>query len=763
MKEAAVSDLCLFVLSFVMMVSAWVLSYNKRTPFGPTPGKRVNIVTLLVCIYVSALLFNLGAYTNAGELGWHNTATLLLSSLRILHGGGTVIELSNSGLPDVAFDLLVAYEQLLYLLAPVSTLSAIAELLLESNNAILMRYRSAKRDTYFFTPLNNRTLALAKDIQRKYKTPAHNRSKKVCLVFTDVKTDKPTALSDNARDMGALVLQQPVETALKKLLRTLNGRRVFAYRTVVDAARRRVAHHGAELYCPVSVVFDNDDEASNVFGAMELKRLVDQANKHVPLTIFAIAQSQNAYTMTLSQDDATTSNDVQNPHAAAIRCVDWTRNLVERTLNKYPLFLTSACPPLPSDSEKNAQAMCERYVSWQQSMLRSPRRHVLIVGAGHVGTEFLRLALANSRIFGMSFAIDVFDNTPDPADPQTCLAKRRIMARMPELLDRHVLDEEPSMGLSVEFHLCDVLGNDYLQFLRDHSKTISYVFVCLNTDDLTTQVALRTREVLERACVARVASASGANGHANASMDMARPLIVGVVDNDRYTGTLQAHNGQSSIEVVGSPSHMYTYDCVIVDKEHQPHKGDIGYEQQQERASSLHGKYRVFALARLLQRSKRNDMSTWLIRWDADFDEVRRLGEECPTLSAIRRYMSYCRKTPMLAQDAQDDLFRSHEWLMRMEHARWNMHTRAEGYCRASLDELQACFDRNRQRMTQSGGDAGGAVPHLYRADGPLLHPYLVPLDQVAAVDARVAELYANAELPAPEPYLDKTERRLLT
>ncbi len=750
--DVTVTDVVFFVVSLMALVTAWVLSLSKKTSFGPAPGRGINRVTLLVCVFVSALLFNLGLYANVGQMSLQTIAPPLLSSIRMMHGGGTIAELHNGGLPDLAFNLLVTYEQLLYLLAPVSTLFAIAELLLETSTTARMRRLAVVRDTYVLTPLNHRTLALAKDIQKRYRTPADDRSRNVCLVFAGAKADKPTALTDAARDMGALVLEQSAESALKRLLRTLNGRTVWLFRKAFVAVRQATTpQRTTDAYCPVCVVYDNDDEASNICRATDLKGAVDEKNEHVKVSIFAIAEFYSMGNIMAGHiGPKGKQGHPPAPNAATVRCVDWTRNLVEKTLSEYPLFLTGPCPPLPRRrGNSDRQTAQKRYLDWQQNMVDEPARHVVIVGAGHVGTEFLRLALSCSRMFGMSYRFDVIDNVKDPDDPTSCLVKRRLKARMPELLSDKALGEEPSMELRVEFHPFDALGDEYLRFIRDNCTTITYVFICLGADDLTTQVALRTREILERAHIERLARCTDRAKRAEERRRESMSLILGVVDDDELAKSPVISSGRRHIKLIGSPSHTYTYDCVIVNKDR-----DTDYELRQVRASKLHAKYRLFALARIA-RDTEYDISDLPIRWGADFGEIKRSkrrddGRDDPTLTAILRYIDYCKATPARATDLSSDDPRSHEWLLRMEHSRWNVHTRAEGYSRATLRELRAYIVTNAQARSR------------YRAEGALLHPYLVPFDRLESVDAAVAKLYALLGLPAPEPYMEKTERRVL-
>ena len=73
-------------------------------------------------------------------------------------------------------------------------------------------------------------------------------------------------------------------------------------------------------------------------------------------------------------------------------------------------------PPLPKDAAASNRAL-RSYLSWQRSMLVRDDRHVVVVGAGHVGTEFLMQALSHSRIWGTAFTFDVLDSVRDLTRP----------------------------------------------------------------------------------------------------------------------------------------------------------------------------------------------------------------------------------------------------------------------------------------------------------------------------------------------------------
>lgn len=718
---------CLFVASFVILVAGFCLAFAK-TPVGPAPGKYMNRVTLLVCVYFSSLAFSFGLFTNAETLGWHNFATPVANSLRMMHSSGGVPTLSNGGINDSLFDFIVVYEQVLYLLAPVSTLIAIAQLLQEAGSFARMRRRSIWNDTFVLTPLNARTLELAKDIKRCYMEPSPGQSHHANVVFVGVRARGDEPLMDGVREHGFVTLEQPLEMVIERLLRTMGFRSTVLIRRL----------HGAITSTPhagrIFVMFDNDDEPSNVARAIALQRQLGAISENLEVQIFAVAQQPSAQAHVSSS----------KPHFAAVRYIDWTLGLAQKTLSDYPLFLHGMQPPLPQDGSANSDT-ASAYLTWQRCMLERNSYHVVVVGAGHVGTEFLLQALAHSRIWGTSFAFDVLDSIADPGDKDACIAQQLVNARAPELLSETHLCAEDAMRQSVEFHRCDVSHPEFEKFIEKRAETISYVFVCLGEDTLTIQTALKTNEVLERALVRRCATNTTAGNSREALRHHVRPLVIGVVGSNNLahalTRTADVRNGQ--LRFVGSPSSMYTFSNMIAA---EPRNTD--YERRQSYASRIHAKYRVFACAKKLLETEADDLSCLPIDWRADFLHEAakgRRGTGAPQPNASASQSSICLAIERYNVHCEDE----HDWLLRMEHARWCTCTRAMGYCRATEQQLDAYF----------GNDDKSDSPH--RNEDALLHPYLVPFDELEYMDEHVAALRKEMGLPPAESHLDKGRRHI--
>ena len=73
-----------------------------------------------------------------------------------------------------------------------------------------------------------------------------------------------------------------------------------------------------------------------------------------------------------------------------------------------------------------------------------------------------------------------------------------------------------------------------------------------------------------------------------------------------------------------------------------------------------------------------------------------------------------------------------------MEHARWNAYMLAEGYEKASLDEVRMFFGT--QNLDQVGNG------HLHHDDFALLHPCITTFEELDELDDPLEQLYLSDE-----------------
>jgi len=390
--------------------------------------------------------------------------------------------------------------------------------------------------------------------------------------------------------------------------------------------------------------------------------------------------------------------------------------LVESTLVRLPLFLLN--PPLQVATDAAGP---------QREMLRSSRRRIVIVGAGHVGTEFLKMALVYGCVTGMRFAFDVIDSAPDPTDDRACRAKSQMQASAPELLDK---EGTSATGAQVSFRCMDVCSEAYETFLVKNASTITYVFVALGDDATTADTAIRTRKMLERGILGYCVEAKATKDldvQRNAYRNRCRPVIVAVIDDDGLGKTLPAATSKDPsqrIEVVGSRRSMFSFESMLLADQRE-----TDYQSRSAHSSREHAKYKVFAYARRrygANGSHDGDESDWeRVDWRRDFRAV--VGKEDkndPTWQAIKAYNRYCEETKALASDGSPN----HEWLLRMEHDRWCAFARAEGFRQPTDDEVRVYLN----------AFANGNSP--YRSDETGLHARLASFDELPRLSQLVKD-----------------------
>jgi len=687
------------ILSLLTLIATVVVAKCKKTPLGPTPGKMFNHATLTAGVFLSVLLFTLSLSTHNDLPPFAQFLAKTMDALRMMLPNFSVVAITDTGVQGF-IDLIVCYEYLLYLVAPVTTFFNIVTLFRGTTSRLKALWQSFWRDTYLITPLNEQTLALATGIDKKHKDMDgdHGFTRKANIIFTDCSDDADAALANRAYDLGAICVSRSAEEALTGILKRHRIRVLFDGGNVSEIARART-------------LFYNESEHR-------------YKNK---LCIYLFSPLVSAGEMLPEQ---------RNSCEVFLRRVDWTRNLVERTLDKYPLFLLNPSPKSAADyaadhaddkHSANVIPLTDSHaIMLQKTMLQLRRRRVVIVGAGHVGTEFLKLALSYCCIDGMRFTFDVIDSVPDPANASQCIAKPLLQASAPGLLN----DEgKPATRSKVNFPCLDVRSKAYETYMVQNAPTITYVFVALGNDAMTADTAMRTRKMLERGiledCIATQAKSLDAQKHAY--RNRCRPVIVAVIDDDGLGKTLSnstSKNLSQHIDVVGSRKSMFTFESMLLADQR-----NTDYKSRSAHSSREHAKYKVFAYARhrYVTKGPRDEGEpNWeRIDWRQDFRAtVGKEDENDPTWQAIKAYNRYCEETKALASDGSPN----HEWLLCMEHDRWCAFARAEVFRQPTDDEVRVYLN----------AFANGNSP--YRSDETGLHARLASFDELPRLSQLVKD-----------------------
>jgi hypothetical protein len=751
---------CTFISAVILIITIACIWHQNKQEMLTRPRSRWTVFA--IGVFCSAFLFNLGiVLSDKSELNgfvFRNIDRILQSvfnSIQMLDAGKDPLNITKGDLENWCFYVIVFVGHVLYILSPIAFLGAVASYVsrfLCMPRAVWRSYRRSA--TYVFSELGEPSLTLAKNILNDHRsdsshtnTRPHFRKHDVSLVFASVDRNADDELQIRAGGLGALCVEDSVDVVWRRLFGHGTLRIVLvgkdevsnitraasigkSYNKAMEAQR---ASHRHRLFSKIPTLLDGFApykkwmeshktsfsiySVTSLYGAESLLGIGEQnsassSDKVSP----TVAEEGNG----VKQSGASSSDRVA---PALIRRIDWTRNLVESTLNKHPLFLLGRQPHI---SSSNLPSEREAYLKWQNNMLDNSQRHVVIIGAGHVGIEFLRLALSSSRFTAPSgsdplrIRFDVFDNVEDPLNLGEPQAKRRFEAGAPSFLGDTLAED-----YDTHFYLMDVFDSEFtgkLMEIDGKHGGITYVFVALGDDLASVQVAMKVREALERIRVRRNATNPPEQRRA-AYRDDPKPIILAIVDDDELSESLTIAKNEGfayEIQTIGSYEDMYTFDLIIGRSDERDGENDKSeYKRRSSRASDLHKKYKLFAF---MQHMVNSPCRQCAVNWSEDFATKAKSDACDDTADAILYYNTY----------AGDDDASAHEWLLRMEHERWYTYTCAEGFVRATIDEVDTFFDSCQ-------------TEERHRLNGANMHPCLVPYDDLESLNPYIDAWYDEA------------------
>lgn len=664
---------------------------------------------------------------------------------------------------------LTVYGVLLFITAPVSVVIAAVEFFSEVFSGVFAWGRSLATDSYVFSCLNERTIDLAWDVHDKHRTSCFGVSLRPCIIFARCGASDGEQLAE-ARKMGAFCLEGDVEAALHKC----------SCRTV----------------CSVILLDENEEDAIAMVRRLKRVARGRRSGFGPGKTrVFALTDFRNTEALLFPEvlkEGLQAGEGTADEGRVAVRSIDLARELVEQVITRYPVFLLSK-PPAADDGAVGAtgaagtcwfDADADQIASRRRDELYSrDDRHILVVGAGSTGTGFLSAALWASRIDGMHTRIDVVDGDEDPSHTGRSLAEARFEAEAPEIM-RLLADQSEENGegepssrpftegtYDLHFILANVETDAYAKILARRATTLSYVFIALGDDLLNARVAMRTRQVLECELAKRSKSREE-------YLCASRPLIIAVVRNDDFAAavTKAKNDGQPyDIVCVGSDRELLTYKMLsdlMEDKRTE-------YKRRSSRASSIVIKYRLFAFARSLYKDRHGareafetgmdqsllgalcetfgieqdnetlgmvreaftrglDGQTILsildeVDWTVEVKRDKEVAEVVKTWRLALLYQLYCSDGITRALDSMEpDNGYSREWLLRMEHERWNAYVRTQGFEVADLATTRRVFA------------TGQADTEKHRSNLAGLHPCLTSFDDLADLDQPIYSWYKD-------------------
>lgn len=590
---------------------------------------------------------------------------------------------------------------LAHLAAPVDTLMGIFILVTKFFSTPLLRARARSNDTYVFSRLNAQSLRMAQNITSHYKSTSSNQESENCLVaFAKTADMESDGMYREAITHGMICLDQPA-SAVSRFLGDSDTRRIY--------------------------VFSDDSELANIEEGTRFVREYVEHDKHKgshdrkstpEVHILSTTPVSESFVDAATADAIVPWANSRKP-IVSVRRADWARNTIETLLWRVPLFLTTH----PSKDETEDEI---------RSLYQLDRRRVVIVGGGTIGYEFLKAALWCAQLGDIHFTFDVIDL-------RASSIRQRLAYDAPEIsrLNEPGGDSE----YDINFIGVDALTGAYLDHLREHRDSVTYVLIALGNDLANVRVARRTREVLEQ---------SRYLGDAN-NVRSAQPLVAAIVSDDALACSVEGMktgNGISyDIVTVGSYERIFSfanmfrfeldrlgrnvnraywgcYDSSLAPEDLKGLRASadaeyerLEYNRRSSRASAIHLKYDLYAYIRRAQRLETEPAVSGLV-WQMDFFDEHD-GKPTPLAEVAARYDRFVLETVEGETSLPTvDL----EWMSRIEHDRWDAYMRTEGYEVADETAFRSF------------------MPHTHENQNRLAkqHVCLVPFDELDEVSAFV-------------------------
>ncbi len=578
-------------------------------------------------------------------------------------------------------------DNLVYIVASLTTLGTIAFLVLKTLVVHTLRYASRRADVYVFSRVNTPSLALAHSIAAHYANASETRANEAdrCLVlFADTNLED-SHLMDDLKDSGFRYVDMPVSNVIKRC----------------RCGERTTLH----------VILSSRNEVENLHEGIGITRTLTKAAlsrtpssaRRPTIHLFSNSPAAESYVDEMANIASNNNDDALPP--VVIRRIDWVRNVMYGLFQSYPLFMTS---PLQGGGGPAEEDDIER-------LYGGSARHLVIVGAGHVGYEFLKGMVWCANFYGVETRIDVVD-----------VNARQIEAWLQSVSPSYV--EHPDEFPDIQFHPWDVKSAEYQKFLRESEGSITYMLFSLGDDLLNTETARHTREVLEQTRFL-----------AEGKLRDTSPFIALIVDDPALASSMTRIRNASrqpyDLVPVGDLESVYSFDNVFLprleatakrlnyayaglyepggDSAQRKEEADVAFEsfeynRRASRASAVFLKYDLYSFCRRIHEDT-VEVSAELPSpdaWTKPLDD--------PAFNSIMRaYTEY----------VENEANRT--WLNELEHRRWLSYMRTEGFVTASEEAYQKFHPLT------------GKNQHLIAR----LHACLVPFGELRRVSGMTREI----------------------
>lgn len=224
-----------------------VVSARKGT-LGPTVGRRFNWTTFASGVFIAALPYSVNFAL--GETATVANAPFIALQMMGMERDTPLVV--NGGVSELAFFLFRHYGIILFLCAPGATILAIGSYLSRFFLIPKVRLWSRFRQTYVFSDLNTRTLALAASVRNHHENQRTGGSGLLgqpgnglksgsgggaSLVFASIGDDADEGLLYEARSLGATCVERDVSTIWQSLSRRKRSTSCWRVTTTCPTSR----------------------------------------------------------------------------------------------------------------------------------------------------------------------------------------------------------------------------------------------------------------------------------------------------------------------------------------------------------------------------------------------------------------------------------------------------------------------------------------------------------------------------------------------
>lgn len=553
------------------------------------------------------------------------------------------------------------YSAILYVLAPILTAGFILSMF-KSVTAEFRLRRAKKRPAFFFSELNDRSIALAESINSKEDI------KKPVFVFAEVYDKTQEEHYENvsrAKELGAILMQKDI----------------------VDIDFEKKTGR-------VEIFLIGEDESENVSQAVKIitdkykskrKDLAGKSyNERKNTKVFVFARSEGSARILDSLDKGNQYADIDEKRFENDEMIDDSELFRVRRIDDIQL--------LAWDSVENADIF-EKYTEIDGEKVIS----VLLLGMGEYGVELFKTLVWYGQMKGYRLEINIVDKADGNAS-----AKSKLSHICPEIISTNNRKLDGDAFYSIEFYEgIDVFNDSWDNLFVTEGKTeeeikraerlkrTTVAFVAFGNDDKNIQASVELRLLFDRV--------NGVLATAD-QPENELPAIYSIVYNEekavnlsgscKKTGdcgsiqSLVTHKKQPyNITFIGSLSSQYQYDAIYREK------------LEKEAFAKCHMQWSYYSVDREIEEIEKKEN-----RKVSDAERTQLRAAKCKEEIGNYENFEYFRISSMtkamhkmMISEKFHDEFGCADgsfecncekcWARRRnEHNRWNAYTRSIGY-----------------------------------------------------------------------------------